>query len=180
MTFEVGEIEEAFRHFWNVGMIREDWDAWSDCFTEDVDYYERMLGTMKGRETVRAWIKPLMEKYTSIYGVYEWHTVDPSGRVVFYMQNRRDRPGGGEPIDFAGITILQYAGGGLFCMEEDYWAYKDSIEAHTTYEKLAKQHDPDHARRRTRLDWGSGPDWTKGPASFWEHPHHAQRKPADL
>ena len=95
-TWAVQEIEEAFRHFWNTGMIREDWDAWADLFTEDVVYQERVLGTMNGRETIRAWIKPLMEKYGEIYGVYDWHLVDPSGNgtVVFRMENRRDNPSG--------------------------------------------------------------------------------------
>ena len=53
-TWDVAEIEQAFRLYWNTGMIREDWDAWADLFTEDVVYEERVLGTMVGRETVRA------------------------------------------------------------------------------------------------------------------------------
>ena len=71
--FELGEVEEAFRHYWQTGMIREDWNAWADLFTEDVVYDERVLGTMHGRETIRAWIVPLMEQYGEIYGVYDWH-----------------------------------------------------------------------------------------------------------
>ena len=86
-----------------------------------------------GREAIRAWIKPIMDRYGELYTVYEWHMVEPSGRAVVYMQNRRDHPSGSGVIDFPGITILQYAGGGL--------------------------------------DWGSGPDWTRGAASYWErHP----------
>lgn len=183
--FDIPEVEAAFRAYWQAGMIREDWDAWVDCFTEDVVYHERMLGDMYGREAVRAWIKPLMEEYTSIYGVYEWHSVHPSGRVVFYMQNRRDRPGGGAPLDFPGITVLQYAGEGRFCMEEDYWAMKLALSAKKTYDRLAQEHDPTHPARRTRLAWDlnperPGPEWTRGPASYWEHPHHAGRKPRDV
>lgn len=183
--FDIGEVEEAFRNYWQCGMIREDWDAWCECFTEDVEYRERMLGDMHGREAVRAWIKPLMEEYTSIYGVYEWHTVDPSGRVVFYMQNRRDRPGGGAPLDFPGITILQYAGDGRFSLEEDFWAMKLAMSSLKEYKELCKAHDPRHPERRTRLSWDlspqkPGPEWTRGPRSFWDHPHHATRKPPDL
>ena len=47
-----------------------------DHFTEDVVYHERVYGTMVGRETVRKWIVPVMEKYREIYGVYEWHTIE--------------------------------------------------------------------------------------------------------
>ena len=168
--FDVGEIEEAFRAYWNAGMIREDWNAWADLFTEDVVYYERMLGTMRGRETVRAWIVPLMEKYGEIYGVYNWHMVDPSGRVVFHMINRRDHPSGKGMLDFPGITILQYAGGGKWSMEEDYWAQSLGVAQFQEYETALKTHDPDHRNKRTRSHWGEGPDWTQGKASYWDWP----------
>ena len=61
-AFDLEEVETAFRHFWYTGMIREDWNAWADLFTEDIVYLERVLGTMHGRETVRQWIVPLMER----------------------------------------------------------------------------------------------------------------------
>ena len=168
--FEVEEVEEAFRLYWNTGMIREDWNAWADLFTEDVVYYERVLGTMRGRNTVREWIMPLMEKYGEIYGIYDWHHADPSGRVVFRMNNRRDHPGGEGFTDFPGVTILQYAGDMKWSMEEDYWVEMLGIKHFQDYEAALKAHDPDHRNKRTRLHWGDGPDWTKGPASFWDHP----------
>lgn len=164
-TYEIAEIEAAFRDYWQAGIIREDWNAWADLFTEDAVYYERILGTMRGREAIREWIVPLMERYGEIYGIYEWHTIEPSGRVVFYMQNRRDRPGGGPPMDFPGISILQYAGGGRWSMEEDYWALPLSQKQFKEYEALLAAEDPEHRARRTRMDWGQGPDWTRGPSS---------------
>jgi hypothetical protein len=155
-SYPLEEVEAAFRHFWQTGMIREDWNAWADLFTEDVVYYERVLGTMRGRETVRAWIVPLMEEYGEIYGVYDWHMADPSGRVVFRMTNRRDHPSGKGAMDFPGITVLQYAGNNRWSSEEDYWA--------------EKRYDPDHRSKRTRKNWGNGPDWTIGKSSFWDWP----------
>lgn len=168
--FAVSEVEEAFRLFWQTGMIREDWDAWVDLFTDDVVYVEHVLGTMHGREVVRAWIVPLMEQYGEIYGVYNWHMVHPSGRVVFHMINRRDHPSGEGRLDFPGITILQYAGGGKWSREEDFWAEKLGVVQFQEYEQALKTHDPGHREKRTRLDWGDGPEWTKGPASFWDWP----------
>jgi len=107
------ELEQAFHSYWRTGAVGEDWDAWADLFTEDCRYFEHFYGHMRGRETVRAWIKPVMERYGEIYTAYEWHVVDPEGgRVVFYMQNRRDHPGGRGTIDFPGVSILEYAGGG--------------------------------------------------------------------
>ncbi len=156
-TFDTEEIEEAFRNFWYTGMIREDWNAWANLFTEDVVYYERVLGTMYGREAVRSWIVPLMEQHGEIYGVYDWHEVDPSGRVVFRMINRRDHPSGEGQIDFPGVTVLQYAGNNQWSMEEDYWAEKLGSEQFREYAAALKKHDPDHRNKRTRNDRGNGP-----------------------
>ena len=102
--FDRDEVEAAFRNYWELGAVGEDWDAWCDeCFTEDVTYIEHILGSKNGREEVRAWIKPTMEEYGEIYTAYEWHMVGDDGRVVVYMQNRRDNPEpGAAPIDFPG------------------------------------------------------------------------------
>ena len=64
--FTRAELEEAFRTYWRAGAVGEDWDAWADLFTEDCRYFEHFYGPMRGRETVRAWIKPVMEKYGEI------------------------------------------------------------------------------------------------------------------
>ena len=166
--FEVDEVERAFRAFWRTGMLCEDWNAWANLFTEDVAYHERMLGSLHGREAVRGWILSLMDKHPSIYGVYEWHSVDPSGRVVFYMQNRRDMPDG-SAIDFPGITILQYAGDGMWSSEEDFWAPKLAAAAYTAHANACKQH-PGHRDTKTRANWGSGPAWTIGAATWFDRP----------
>ncbi|MFZ1863948.1 MAG: nuclear transport factor 2 family protein [Polyangiales bacterium] len=169
-AFDLQEVEEAFRRFWQTGMIREDWNAWAALFTEDVVYYERILGTMRGRKAVRAWIVPLMEQYGEIYGVYDWHMAEPSGRVVFRMINRRDHPSGEGFMDFPGVTILQYAGNHQWSSEEDYWPERLGIEQFQAYGKALDEHDPDHRNKRTRKHWGNGPDWTIGRTSYWDWP----------
>lgn len=169
-AFDLEEVEQAFRRFWQTGMIREDWNAWVDLFTEDVVYDERILGTMHGREAVRAWIVPLMEQYGEIYGVYDWHMADPSGRVVFRMINRRDHPSGKGVLDFPGVSILQYAGNGQWSSEEDYWPEKLGISRFQEYGEALERHDPGHRSKRTRKQWGNGPGWTIGRASYWDWP----------
>lgn len=167
--FERSEIESAFQRYWRSGAVGEDWDLWADLFTEDADYVEHVLGALKGREAIRAWIKPIMEQFGELYTVYEWHMVDPDeGRVVVYMQNRRDHPSGTGTIDFPGITILQYAGGGQWCREEDFWAFAAARRAAEEYAAACQQFDPRHKEKRTRLNWGTGPDWTQGARSYWE------------
>jgi hypothetical protein len=174
--FTRDEIEAAFRHYWGCGAIAEDWDAWVECFTDDVTYVEHILGTMHGRDAVRAWIKPIMAQYGEIYSAYEWHMVDPeTGRVCVYIQNRRDHPSGRGTIDFPGITILHYAGGGRFDREEDFWAMPEATQATEAYAAACKADDPGHAKKMTRLDWGNGPAWTRGGRSFAERPPAPRR-----
>src|SRR6185369_16654517 len=113
------ELERAFIHYWRTGAAGEDWDAWADLFTEDCTYFEHWYGLMHGRETVRAWIVPIMDKYREIYTGYEWHVIDEDrGQVVFYVQNRRDHPSGKGTCDFPGVSIITYAGNGKWSRDE--------------------------------------------------------------
>ena len=167
------EIEQAFQHYWRTGAVGEDWEGFADNFSEDVIYVEHVLGTLRGRESVRRWITKIMEEYGELYTAYEWHSVDEdAGRVIVYMQNRRDHPSGRGAIDFPGVTILGYAGDGKWRYEEDFWAVPGSQRAFKEYAEACQRFDPEHKSRRTRLDWGNGPAWTRGAASYWE------RKPA--
>src|SRR5262249_46291428 len=116
-------------------------------------------------------IKPVMARYGEIYTAYEWHTIDVErGRVIFYMQNRRDHPGGQGTIDFPGVSLLEYAGGGKWKREEDFWAWKQREVAMKAYEDARRQFDPEHAKKKTRWNWGNGPEWTRGGRSWAERP----------
>src|SRR5439155_126701 len=109
-------------------------------------YVERIvhiLGSKHGREEVRNWIKPIMAEFGEMYTAYEWHMCEPSGRVVVYMQNRRDNPDpNGPPIDFPGMTVLQYAGDGNFSLEEDFWSLVEGQRTMKEYEEACARHDP--------------------------------------
>lgn len=167
--FSRDDLEQAFQGYWRAGAVGEDWDTWANLFTEDADYIEHILGNLKGREAIRAWIKPIMAQFCELYTAYEWHMTDPSsGRVTVYMQNRRDHPSGTGTIDFPGITILQYAGKGQWSREEDFWAMPKAQAATEQYAAACKQFDPEHKQKKTRWNWGSGPAWTQGPRSYGE------------
>src|SRR5262245_30520762 len=171
MRFSHDEMEQAFRTYWRSGAVGEDWDAWADLFTEDAEYVEHVLGTLRGREAIRAWIKPIMEQFCELYTVYEWHMIDEAaGRGVVYMQNRRDHPGrqGGHSVP--GITSLDYGGANRWKREEDYWAVPQAQATVKYYAEACKRLDPEHRQKRTRLDWGRGPAWTKGGRSWAERP----------
>jgi hypothetical protein len=125
--------EQAFHRIWTTGSINEDWARWPDHLTEDVLYVERVFGTMHGREAVRSWITELMAVRTDVHAVLNWYIVK-GDRVVLDMTNRYYHPDPGQPpIDFAGLTVLGYAGDGLFGYEEDYW---DAAGAKTAYQQF--------------------------------------------
>lgn len=129
----MGEVEQAFQRIWTVGSVDEDWEAWPDLLTEDVHYVERVFGTMHGRAEVRAWITSLMAVRGDVHAVLDWYVVKGS-RVVLNMLNRYYHPDPAcPPIDFAGLTVLGYAGDGLFSYEEDYW---DTAGAKRAYEEF--------------------------------------------
>jgi hypothetical protein len=78
------------------------------------------------------------------------------------MQNRRDHPDpSAPPIDFPGITVLQYAGDGRFSLEEDFWSLTEGIATQKQYAQVCAELDPDHPSKRTRRNWGNGPEWTR-------------------
>ena len=123
------EIEEAFRAYWMVGAIEERWTEWPERLTEDVVYVEHIYGNMKGREAVRRWIVDVMQDNPHVHAVLDWFMIEES-RVVVNMQNRYYHPNpSAAPIDFPGITILEYAGDGLFGYEEDYWCLRGAKRA---------------------------------------------------
>jgi hypothetical protein len=56
--------------------------------------------------------------------------------VVFDMTNRYYHPDPAQPhVDFAGLTVLTYGGGGLFRREEDYW---DTAGATSAYQQWTR------------------------------------------
>jgi hypothetical protein len=112
-----------------------------------------------------------MAKYLEIYTGYEWHVVDEErGRVILYVQNRRDHPSGKGTCDFPGVTILDYAGNGKWKQEEDYYSISGRDRAMKEYEAARLRYDPDHPKKGTRFDWGNGPAWTKGNRSYFDRP----------
>jgi hypothetical protein len=168
MTYDTSEIDRAFQEMWATGQASEDWSAWADFFTEDVDYHERNLGSLKGREAVREWIELMPRDHREFYTIYQWHEIFPDGRVIVYMLNRRDHPSGHGTIDFPGISILQYAGDRLFSMQEDFWSSLGGEKTLAEYEAACAEHDPKHKERGSRLNWGDGPAWTRGAPSYAE------------
>ena len=133
------EVRTAFHGIWTTGAVDEDWERWPEHLTEDVLYVERIFGTMHGREAVRAWITDLMAVRGDVHAVLNWYVVS-GDRVVLDMTNRYYHPDpDADPIDFAGLTVLQYAGDGLFGYEEDYWDARGAKVAHQRFTEAVER-----------------------------------------
>lgn len=157
--FSRDEVERAFIRYWQTGAVGEDWDAWANLFTEDATYIEHILGRHQGREAIRAWIKPIMARFPELYTALGWYVID-GDRVVCEAINRRDNPGPeGGAIDFPGVTVLRYAGGGLWWSEEDYWSPNEAAAATKRYQDACREFDSAHPERRSRLHWPTDPSW---------------------
>lgn len=102
-----------------------DWDPWVDQFTEDARYVEHHYGEFAGREAIRAWITETMSTWPG-NAMPEfpigWYVVDEDrGWIVCEVFNRMEDPGDGSVHEEANITILHYAGDGMWSYEEDVY-----------------------------------------------------------
>jgi hypothetical protein len=161
--FDRAEVEEALALWWHVGNVSEDWSAWTKLFVPDVFYVDHFWGPLHGREEVDLWIHAVMKGVPEIYTPLDWYTIDDD-LVVFHCQNRRDNPDTeGPPYwDFPGLSVIRYAGDGLWASEEDFWdrsgARRTSVEYAAACERAGAM---DPMQRMTRRHWPAGPAWAR-------------------
>lgn len=125
--FERAEVEEAWRNFVVVG-DSGDWNAWADLHSEDGLWVEHHLGTFRGREEIRKAIIDVMVPVPMMTFPVGWHAID-GNRVVYYpWQVMPDPKGGDEIYRFGCVTILEYAGEGLFSFQEDLYNPREADE----------------------------------------------------
>ncbi|MBM7367536.1 nuclear transport factor 2 family protein [Gordonia hydrophobica] len=127
-TFSAHELNDAFAQFQQTVAevaVSDDWDRWADQFTVDADYIEHAYGTFSGREAIRAWVTKTMRSFPGSHmAEYPslWHVADPAtGRVICEIDNPMRDPGDGSVFTATNITILTYAGDGLWKCEEDVY-----------------------------------------------------------
>ncbi len=120
------EIEEAFEKFQAAalkGAQTKDWSDWAGCFTEDATYFEHHYGRFWGRARIEAWITDTMNQWPATHMTaipVSWHSIDEErGWVFCEIMNRMEDLGDGKIYQEPNLTILHYAGEGLFKYEED-------------------------------------------------------------
>lgn len=126
--FSRSELAAAFTKFEDTvarAADTRDWDAWVEHYTPDVEYIEHAAGTMHGRGEVRQWIKRTMTTYPGSHMVAFpslWSVIDePTGRMICELDNPMKDPGDGSVITATNISIITYAGDGLWCRQEDIY-----------------------------------------------------------
>lgn len=127
-AFSAAEITEAYAAFHAkvAGFVETgDWTGYAELFTPDAEYVEHAMGTFRGRDEIRAWAVRTMTSYPGrvMTGFpLSWQVVDASSaRLVCEVRNPMPDPGDGTMLEEPNITIMTYAGDGLFSREEDVY-----------------------------------------------------------
>jgi ketosteroid isomerase-like protein len=127
-AFTRDELEQAFTRYQEAGAEAGrsgDWSRWADHFTEDATYIEHHYGTFHGREAIREWITGCMSEFPGNAMPefpIEWYVIDEDrGWVVCQVWNRMEDPGDGSIHQAYNLTVLKYAGDGLWSSEEDVY-----------------------------------------------------------
>ena len=91
--------------------------------TEDATYYEHHFGRFWGRERIRSWITETMSQYPACHMKafpVTWYSIDvKKGWVFCEVMNRMEDLGDNRIHQEPNLTVLHYAGNGLFSYEED-------------------------------------------------------------
>ncbi|BBZ12210.1 nuclear transport factor 2 family protein [Mycobacterium branderi] len=139
------EIERAFKDYsQTVVAIGQNWDwaHYADLFTEDAVYLEHVYGKMQGREQIRTWISSTMNTFPGSEMPFyptEWHIIDEDrGWVIMKVLNRMKDPGDGSIHQAANLTVLHYAGDGLWRYEEDAYNPMNFLTMVHEYTKRCK------------------------------------------
>ncbi|WP_244930873.1 nuclear transport factor 2 family protein [Nocardioides sp. W7] len=145
--FSAAEIEEAYAVFHgHVQGFTEsgDWDGFADLFTEDATYFEHVYGTFRGRDEIRAWATATMTSFPG--GVMTgfplaWSVVDEStSRLICEVRNLMPDPGDGSVHEESNLTIVTYAGDGMFSREEDIYNPMRFMRMTMRWAAVAEQH----------------------------------------
>ncbi|MEE2061368.1 nuclear transport factor 2 family protein [Rhodococcus artemisiae] len=126
MGWSRDELEKAYADYRET-VVRatrtRDWNHYADQFTEDAKYVEHAYGTMNGREAIRKWVTRTMSSFPGSRMTSfppSWYVIDEErGWVICEVQNPMEDPGDGTEHNAPNITILHYAGDGLWSYQED-------------------------------------------------------------
>lgn len=145
--FSADEIREAYAalHLKVAGFADSgDWHGFADLFTPDAEYVEHAYGTFHGREEIRAWSVATMTAFPgSVMTGFPlaWQVVDEErSRLVCEVRNLMPDPGDGTVLEQSNLTIMTYAGDGLFSREEDVYNPLRFLGMSLRWARIAEAH----------------------------------------
>jgi hypothetical protein len=118
------EALETYRRFVSgrdqVDLGEKRWSDLADFFTEDAAYIDPAWGRIDGRENIRTFFEASMAGLTG----HGWSTPEnwimaAGPRVIGQWDQVLGNAEDGSPRFVAGLSILYYAGDGLFCYSHD-------------------------------------------------------------
>lgn len=146
-SVDTAEIEQALRHYQQVVVEitkSGEWARFADQFTQDATYEEHALGTFVGREAIRTWAVETMTAFpgnTMTSFPMAWHVVDaPTRRGICEVRNLMPDPGDGSAHETSNLTILTYAGHGLWIREEDVYNPMRFARMSVRWARVAREH----------------------------------------
>ena len=96
------------------------WSSLADFFTEDAAYCDPAWGRIEGRENIRAFFEKSMKGLTGHgWSTPENWTMTDGHRLVSQWDQILGQREDGTPWSVPGLSILYYAGDGLFCYSHD-------------------------------------------------------------
>ena len=145
--FSAEEITEAYAAMH--GRVQQysdsgNWDDFALNFTEDAEYVEHAFGTFVGRDAIREWSVATMTSFPgSVMTGFPlaWQTVDEStSRLICEVRNLMPDPGDGSVHEESNLTIMTYAGDGLFSREEDVYNPLRFMRLSMKWARIAEAH----------------------------------------
>lgn len=146
-TFPAAEITEAYTALH--GRVQQhvasgNWDDFALSFTEDAEYVEHAFGTFRGRDAIREWSVATMTSFPgSVMTGFPlaWQVVDePTSRLICEVRNLMPDPGDGSAHEQSNLTIMTYAGDGLFSREEDIYNPMRFMRMSMKWARVAEAH----------------------------------------
>ena len=149
------ELEDAFANY--QATVRRatgerDWTLFAGLFTLNAEYVEHAYGRFSGRAEIEAWAVETMTTFPGNAMVefpIRWSVVDEDrGWIVCEVGNLMPDPGDGSRHESPNVTILHYAGNGLFSYEEDVYNPMRFMEMVARWARTADAHGrlPEDAR----------------------------------
>ncbi|MCW2793547.1 MAG: SnoaL-like domain protein [Nocardioides sp.] len=145
--FGAAEIAEAYAVFH--GHVQEftasgDWHGFADLFTEDAVYREHAFGELHGRDEIREWSVRTMTSFpgSAMTGFpLAWQVVDePTSRLICEVRTLMPDPGDGSAHEESNLTIMTYAGDGMFSREEDVYNPLRFARMSVRWARIAQAH----------------------------------------